>query len=69
MAFSTAAQGIRASTMRFDASAARVAANAPTTDITTELVDQMASKQAFEANARVLAAARDMLDYTLERWA
>lgn len=69
MAFSTALQGIRASTARFDASAARVARNDPATDTTTEMVDQMVAKQSFQANAKVIAASRDMLDFTLERWA
>ena len=68
MAFSTALQGIRASTARFDASAARVA-GAAQPDFTTEMVDQMVAKQGFEANVKVLSAARDMLDFTLERWA
>ena len=68
MAFSTSLQGIRAATARFDASAARVASNSPAVDTTSELVDQMVAKQSFEANAKVLSAARDMLDYTLERW-
>lgn len=68
----TAANGLRASMNRFNASAARTAsAQVPGSgvDLTSEVIEQKVASLAFEANAKVLETAFDMERSSFLRWA
>lgn len=68
----TAANGLRASMNRFNASAARTAsAQVPGSgvDLTSEVVEQMTASVAFKANAKVLETAAETERSTFLRWA
>lgn len=65
----TAQYGMLAASRRFDASALRVARMGEAgsdTDLTTDVVDLVESKQAFRANAAVLRTANKMTDTLLD---
>jgi hypothetical protein len=60
-----AASGITAAFRRFDASAARTAAN-PLDDLASETVERMEAKTAVAANAAVLRTADEMTGTLLD---
>jgi flagellar hook protein FlgE len=65
---STAASGLMAASSRFDAASANVvaAANGPTGDLATSLVDQIGAKTQFQASAGVLKTTHDMFKALLD---
>jgi flagellar basal body rod protein FlgC len=65
IATSIAASGIAAATARFEASAARTAAD-PFDGLEAELVERIEAKTAFSANVAVLRTADDMAGALLD---
>lgn len=59
-----ASAGLAAATLRFDASARRVAGGEP--DLAKEIVEQTMAKAAVEANARVIRTADEMTGELLD---